>query len=134
MTFPENDLKYVPENPNISYTSKQEKELETEGEFDDFLAHRDEDTSELDELLKVKDTTEKGDPMDFPPDYTRLVKELNDKGGIKIENCQEVNMIQYTLYEAIKDEEIREACLKLFTLMLNYSNLWIIHYNLHKVK
>lgn len=94
------------------------EELTTEGEFDEMLAMRDEE--------------EKGDPMDFPPDYQYLIKELGNRGGIRIDNCQEIEYIQSVLYENIKEEELREGCLKIFTLMVNYSNLWIIHFNKHK--
>jgi hypothetical protein len=112
------------------------KDLETEGEFDDFLAHRDEDyetetTEESEDELPELKKKEK-DPMDFPPDYTYLMKELENKGGIRFENCNEIEIMQSVIYENIKDESIRDNCLKILIQLVNFSNLWIIHYNKHK--
>ena len=109
----------------------------TEGEVDDFLAHRDEDISpeqeKLNELLKKdKEENKDEDPMDFPPDYTYLIKELGKKGGIRMDNCSEINVISHTIYESKLDKSIKENCIKILEHLVNYSNLWIIHYNKHK--
>lgn len=91
---------------------------------------------ELNDLLKIDkkkdDKKKENDPMDFPPEYTYLMKELGNKGGIRMENCQEINVISHTIYESDLDKVIKESCIKVMEHMVNYSNLWIIHYNKHK--
>ena len=87
----------------------------------------------LNELLKKDKEENKGeDPMNFPPDYTYLMKELGKKGGIRMDNCQEINVISHTIYESKLDNSIKENCIKILEHLINYSNLWIIHYNKHK--
>jgi len=98
---------------------------------------REEDISpeqeKLNELLKKDKEESKGeDPMEFPPDYTYLIKELGKKGGIRMDNCQEINVISHTIYESKLDARIKDNCIKILEHMINYSNLWIIHYNKHK--
>lgn len=89
---------------------------------------------ELEKALKVdKEDVPKGDPMDFPPDYTYLMKELDNRGGIQIKNCQEIECIAWAIEESKLDKGVKLACHTLMEHIINYSNLWILHYNRHKV-
>ena len=61
-----------------------------------------------------------------------LLKEIHKRGGIKLENCNEVNVIQHSIWENIKDEKVRDANLLFFNMILNYANMFIIAYNENK--
>ena len=103
--------------------------------------HRQE-TKEIDEdYIPVKndlDTTssseeeEKTTPQIDPNDLHELLEMIQDRGGISIDNCQEVNMIRWCICEALnkpEKEHMREACLTLFNMNLNLANMFLIHYN-----
>ena len=44
-------------------------------------------------------------PQIEPKDLHELIELLQDKGGISINNCQEVNMIRWAIWEAINEPE-----------------------------
>ena len=76
-------------------------------------------------------------PQIEPKDLHELIELLQDKGGISLENCQEVNMIRWAICEQIKKQEneaVRDACLTLFNMTLNYANMFLLHYNKGKDK
>ena len=76
-------------------------------------------------------------PQIEPKDLHELIELLQDKGGISLENCQEVNMIRYCICETInkpEQEAMRNACLTLFNMTLNYGNMFLLHYNKGKDK
>ena len=87
----------------------------------------------MDEMTPTHLKGEKGDPMDFPPEFDFLMKELDKKGGIRMNNLPELAQIGRVIYDS-KDmtDEIKDSCYKVLTHLVNYSNLWIIHYNRHK--
>ena len=71
-------------------------------------------------------------PQIEPKDLHELIELLQDKGGISINNCQEVNMIRWAICEAIKEpekEHIRNACITLFDMNVNLANMFLLHYN-----
>ena len=72
-----------------------------------------------------------------PKDLHELIEMLQDKGGISLKNCQEVNMIRWAICESINEpekESVRNACLTLFDMNLNLANMFLIHYNKGKDK
>lgn len=76
-------------------------------------------------------------PQIQPKDLHELIELMQDKGGITLENCSEVNMIRWAICEAInkpEQEHMREACLTLFNMTLNYGNMFLVHYNKGKDK
>lgn len=68
-------------------------------------------------------------PLPEIKDLDHLLKEIHKRGGIKLENCNEVNVIQHCIYEVLKDEKVRDANLIFFNMVLNYANMFIIAYN-----
>ena len=80
---------------------------------------------------------EKTTPQIEPGNLHQLIEMLQDKGGISLNNCQEVNMIRWAICEAINDpkqEQVRNACLTLFDMNLNLANMFLLHYNKGKDK
>tara|TARA_Y100001973_G_C5205724_1_gene341410 strand:- start:372 stop:782 length:411 start_codon:yes stop_codon:yes gene_type:complete len=76
-------------------------------------------------------------PQIQPKDLHELIELLQDRGGISLNNCQEVNMIRWAICEQIKKQEnesVRDACLTLFDMTLNYANMFLLHYNKGKDK
>jgi hypothetical protein len=61
-----------------------------------------------------------------------LLMAMKEKGGIKLENCNEIEMIRWAIWEAVKDEKVKEACLVLFNTILNLANMFLISYNNQK--
>lgn len=88
----------------------------------------------VEKALKVNKTPdgEKGDPNDFPPEFTYLMKELHNKGGIRFDNTPEFQQICKSLYDEKIDEKVKNDCFTLLEHIVNYANMWIIHYNRHK--
>ena len=71
-------------------------------------------------------------PQIEPKDLHELIEMLQDRGGISLENCQEVNMIRWAICEALnkpEQEAVRNACLTLFNMNLNLANMFLVHYN-----
>lgn len=69
------------------------------------------------------------------PDITCLediYEEMKNRGGIKIENCNEINVIRWAICESVKDEKVKEASLILFNTILNLANMFLLHYNRSK--
>ena len=90
--------------------------------------------NEVEKMLNIPSTNvPKGDPLDFPPDYDFLMKEINKKGGIKLENCPEIETICYCIDNSDLQPDMKKSCLVMLEHIVNYGNLWIIHYNRHKV-
>ena len=80
---------------------------------------------------------QKETPQIQPKDLHELIEQLQDRGGIRLENCSEVNMIRWAICEAINQpekEQIRNACLTLFDMNLNLANMFLLHYNKGKDK
>jgi hypothetical protein len=80
---------------------------------------------------------QKETPQIEPKDLHELIEQLQDRGGIRIDNCQEVNMIRWAIFEALKEpekEHIRNACITLFDMNLNLANMFLLHYNKGKDK
>ena len=76
-------------------------------------------------------------PQIEPKDLHELIEMLQDRGGISLENCQEVNMIRWAICEQVnkkENETVRDACLTLFNMTLNYANMFLLHYNKGKDK
>lgn len=76
-------------------------------------------------------------PQIEPKDLHELIEMLQDKGGISLNNCQEVNMIRWAICEAINKPEqltLRNGCITLFNMTLNYANMFLLHYNKGKDK
>ena len=65
-------------------------------------------------------------------DLDSLLKEIHKRGGIKLENCNEVQIIQHCIFEVLKDEKVRDANLIFFNMILNYANMFILAYNQSK--
>tara|TARA_Y100001972_G_scaffold119861_1_gene161640 strand:- start:279 stop:602 length:324 start_codon:yes stop_codon:yes gene_type:complete len=61
-----------------------------------------------------------------------IYMEMKRKGGIKIDNCNEIEIIRWAIWEAIKEEKVKEASLILFNTILNLANMFLIHYNSNK--
>ena len=74
----------------------------------------------------------KGDPMDFPPEFSYLMKELHQVGGIKFSTLPEVKQICSLIHESELTDELKDTLYKVMSNLINYANLWIIHYNRHK--
>ena len=103
-------------------------------------------TKDIDEdYVPVKndlDTTsseeeEKTTPKIEPKDLHELIELIQDRGGISLNNCQEVNMIRWCICEALNQPEketVRNACLTLFDMNLNLANMFLVHYNKGKDK
>jgi hypothetical protein len=70
-------------------------------------------------------------PRELPEitDLDSLLKAMKEKGGIKLENCNEIEVIRWAICESVKDEKIKEASLILFNTTLNLANMFLIHYN-----
>ena len=76
-------------------------------------------------------------PQIQPKDLHELIELMQDKGGISLNNCQEVNMIRWCICESLKKKEqepIRNACITLFDMNLNLANMFLLHYNKGKDK
>ena len=71
-------------------------------------------------------------PQIEPKDLHELIELIQDRGGISLNNCQEVNMIRWAICEALnkpEQEAVRNACLTLFNMNLNLANMFLVHYN-----
>ena len=71
-------------------------------------------------------------PQIEPKDLHELIELIQDRGGISLNNCQEVNMIRCAICEALnkpEQEAVRNACLTLFNMNLNLANMFLVHYN-----
>ena len=76
-------------------------------------------------------------PQIEPENLHQLIEMLQDKGGISINNCQEVNMIRWCICESLnkpEQEQIRNACITLFDMNVNLANMFLLHYNKGKDK
>ena len=76
-------------------------------------------------------------PQIEPKDLHELIEMMQDKGGISLSNCSEVNMIRWSICEPINkpdQQSIRDACLTLFNMNLNLANMFLLHYNKGKDK
>ena len=62
-------------------------------------------------------------------DFGDLLMEIKQRGGLSLENCQEITQIRWAIFEAHKNEEIRNASLQMFNMTLNLANMFLIHYN-----
>jgi len=93
--------------------------------------------NDLDTTSSSEEEEQKETPQIEPKDLHELIEMLQDKGGISINNCQEVNMIRWAICESINEpekEHIRNACLTLFDMNVNLANMFLIHYNKGKDK
>jgi len=90
-----------------------------------------EEKIKMNEMLKIKKEGKKNDPMTIPPDIDNLLRELHSKGGIRLDNSQEINLIRDLIHQSKYNDELKLSMYKLMELMINFANLWIIHYNKH---
>tara|TARA_R100000231_G_scaffold94253_1_gene70765 strand:- start:829 stop:1230 length:402 start_codon:yes stop_codon:yes gene_type:complete len=90
------------------------------------------DKEEIQKRIKNNEKELKQDPMTIPPEWDYLLTELHNRGGIRLDNCQEINLIRDLVHQSKYDEEMKMNMYKLFEVLINYANLWIIHYNKHK--
>lgn len=94
-----------------------------------------EEREKINEMLKIRNNNlkeeEKTDPMEIAPDIDNLLRELHSRGGIRLDNCQEINLIRDLIHQSKYDDEQKMQFYKLMELMINFANLWIIHYNKH---
>ena len=74
----------------------------------------------------------KGDPLHFPPEFDFLMKELNKKGGFKFETFPEIQQLCKLVFDSDLSKEVKDSTYNILSHMINYSNMWIIHYNRHK--
>tara|TARA_R110002096_G_scaffold29422_4_gene88514 strand:+ start:1953 stop:2291 length:339 start_codon:yes stop_codon:yes gene_type:complete len=100
--------------------------LEKSADDSDYESESSISSEDYDEFKQSKD------PMDFPADYTYLMKELDNKGGIKIDNCQEIQIISHIIHASDHQPVMKEQMIQLLANIVNFANLWIIHYNKHK--
>ena len=87
---------------------------------------------EIQKQIKSNHKELKTDPMECPPEWDELLTELGKIGGIRIDNCQEVGLMRDLIHQSKHDDTNKEQMYKLFELLINYTNLWIIHFNKHK--
>ena len=112
--MPSGEIKRVEEYPDYNTEDFTEEEIE-----------------KMNELLKKRKPSGK-DPMTIPPDIDNLLRELNNKGGIRLDNCMEINLVRDLIHQSKHPEDIKMSMYKIIELMLNFGNLWILHYNKHK--
>ena len=62
-----------------------------------------EENKELDDMLKIPKATET-DPMKIPANFRYICEELDKKGGIRIDNCNEIEIIKSAVYKEYQDE------------------------------
>tara|TARA_R110000824_G_scaffold149087_2_gene319174 strand:- start:1861 stop:2262 length:402 start_codon:yes stop_codon:yes gene_type:complete len=87
---------------------------------------------EIQKQIKSNHKELKKDPMECPPEWDELLTALGRIGGIRIDNCQEVGLMRDLIHQSNHDDTNKEQMYKLFELLINYTNLWIIHFNKHK--
>ena len=75
---------------------------------------------------------EKLDPMDIAPDMRFICEELKKKGGIRFDNCQEFGLFWDLLDKSDYPDDIKNQSKMILGQVLNFANMWIIHYNNHK--
>ena len=88
-------------------------------------------SEELEDMLKIPKANE-NDPMNIPANFRYICEELDKKGGIRIDNCNEIEIIKSAVYNQYQDESLKKSVYQLIDLMVNLSNMWLIHFSKHK--
>jgi len=90
-----------------------------------------EEREKMNELLDKREPSG-NDPMEIAPDIDNLLRELHKRGGVRIDNCPEINLVRDLVHQSKYDDDMKLSMYKILELMLNFGNLWILHYNKHK--
>ena len=131
--MPSGEIKQIIKDYNVEGVDNEILDNLPSDKLEDFHPDEQEKIEALLKKPKEEPLTdeEKKNPLTIPPDIHRLLKGLGNKGGIKIDNCQELNLIRDLIHQSKLDVDMKLSMYKLLELMCNFGNLWILHYNTH---
>jgi hypothetical protein len=119
--------KYIETTPLSKILSDKDIAYLKEKAIDPDYEPPEESESDTDET----EIDETPDPMDIAPDMAFICKELLNKGGIRFDNCQEFSLFWDLLEKSDYSPEIKKQSQMILMQVLNFANMWIIHYSKH---